>query len=161
AVHVTADAGKKITAAYFGAPVQRSYFVGCSTGGRQALIAAQRFPNDFDGIVVGAPVLDFTGTMLSYAWMARGLAAGPIPVAKLRLLAELVYKGCDAKDGLADGLIDDPRRCDFSPARDLPKCPGDAEGPDCFTAAQIRALERIYAGPSAGGRQLFPGFPVG
>ena len=161
AVHVTAEAGKRIATTYYGAPVQRSYFVGCSTGGRQALILAQRFPNDFDGIIVGAPVLDFTGTMINYAWMGQGLAAGPIPVGKLKLLAERVYAKCDGLDGLVDGLIDDPRRCDFQPARDLPRCAGDSESPDCFTAAQLRALERIYGGPIVNGRRLFPGFPVG
>jgi feruloyl esterase len=161
AVHVTAEFGKRIASTYYGQPVRRSYFVGCSTGGRQALILAQRFPNDFDGIIVGAPVLDFTGTMINYAWMGKGLAAGPIPTGKLKLLAERIYAECDGRDGLVDGLIDDPRRCGFQPARDLPRCAGDSESPDCFTAAQVRALERIYGGPIVNGRKLFPGFPVG
>jgi feruloyl esterase len=159
-LHVTADAAKKIIAAYYGASPAKSYFEGCSTGGRQALILAQRFPNDFDGIIAGAPVLNFTGTMTSYACIAQALAAAPIPYAKLELVAKRVYETCDAKDGLADGLIDDPRRCDFAPARDLPRCAG-AEAPDCFTAGQIAALEKIYSDVTGGGKRLFPGWPVG
>src|SRR5262249_25637230 len=101
------------------------------------------------------------GTMISYIWMARGLADGPIPLAKLKRLAERIYSGCDEKDGLKDGLIEDPRRCDFSPARDLPRCPENADGPECFTSRQIAALERIYGDVVVSGKRLFPGWPVG
>jgi feruloyl esterase len=153
-------AAKRIIAAYYGTPPSYSYFQGCSTGGRQALILAQRFPNDFDGIISGAPVLNFTGTMLQYLAITRALAAAPIPYAKLALLSERVYKTCDARDGLEDGLIDDPRRCDFSPARDLPRC-ATSDGGDCFTEAQIAALETIYKPVTAEGRTLMRGWPPG
>ena len=159
-VHVTADTAKKLAAAYYGSAPRRAYFEGCSTGGRQALISAQRFPLDFDGILAGAPVLDFSGTMLKYASWVQALAAAPIPAAKLKLLADRVYAQCDAKDGLRDGLIDDPRRCGFQPSQHLPKCDG-GDGPDCFTEGQIRSLENIYGDVVAGGQRVFPGWPVG
>src|SRR5262245_31434421 len=89
-LHVTAQTAKRLIRAYYGTEIAHSYFQGCSTGGRQALILAQRFPKDFDGIIVGAPVLDFTGTMLSYTSMARGLAEGPIATSKLKLLADRI-----------------------------------------------------------------------
>jgi feruloyl esterase len=123
-LHVTADASKTVLRAYYGSAPAKSYFEGCSTGGRQGLILAQRFPDDFDGITVGAPVLSFTGTMLHYVQAAKALKAAPIGAAKLPALAARIYDTCDAKDGLKDGLIDDPRRCDFQPARDLPKMRG-------------------------------------
>ena len=160
-LHVTAETAKKIVQAYYGGAPSRSYFEGCSTGGRQALILAQRFPADFDGIVVGAPVLNFSGTMMSYVHMARALAAAPVPEAKLKLLAERVYANCDAIDGLKDGLIDDPRRCGFSPDRDLPKCEGDADAATCFTAGQIRSIQAIYSDVMSQGKRIFPGWPVG
>jgi feruloyl esterase len=161
AVHVTAETSKKIIREYYGAPPARSYFDGCSTGGRQGLISAQRFPDDFDGIVVGAPVLNFTGTMTNYVSMARALEAAPIPLEKLKLIAERVYAKCDGVDGLVDGLIGDPRRCDFDPAKDLPACSNDVDGKDCFTAAQVRALNVVYRGAESGGKRIFWGQPVG
>src|SRR5439155_134054 len=77
---------------YYGAVPSKSYYDGCSQGGRQGLILAQRFPADFDGILVGAPGLDNVGTMLARAWWEKGLAANPLPVAKLNLLAQRVYE---------------------------------------------------------------------
>lgn len=172
-LHTTAETGKRIAAAYYGERPTRSYFEGCSTGGRQALILAQRFPEDFDGIVAGAPVLNFSGTMVGYVRMAQALAEAPIPYGKLKTLAERIYAQCDEKDGLKDGLIDDPRRCDFRPARDLPKCADGADSAagsansansatsECFTAAQIGALEKIYGDVLSDDRRFFPGWPVG
>jgi feruloyl esterase len=161
AVHVTALTAKKILEAYYSGPVRHSYFEGCSTGGRQGLIAAQRFPDDFDGIVVGAPVLNFSGTMIGYLTNQRALAAAPISAAKLKVLGDTVYAKCDAVDGLKDGLIDDPRRCQFKPSTDLPRCAGEDEGSSCFTAKQIQALEAIYGATTRNGEQFFPGWPVG
>src|SRR5204862_2020691 len=106
AVHLTAAEGKRITAAYYGRPAAYSYWDGCSTGGRQGLISAQRFPQDFDGILAGAPVLNFSGTMIGYSAIQRALKAAPIAVPKLKILADAVYAKCDATDGVADGLID-------------------------------------------------------
>jgi hypothetical protein len=161
AVHVTAETSKRIIREYYGAAPARSYFDGCSTGGRQGLISAQRFPDDFDGIVVGAPVLDFTGTMINYGPVIRALETGPVPLEKMKIIAERVYAKCDGLDGLVDGLIDDPRRCDFDPAKELPACANDVEGKDCFTSAQLRALNAIYRGAESGGKRVFWGQPVG
>ena len=159
-VHVTALTARRIAQAYYGAAPRRSYFDGCSTGGRQGLISAQRFPDDFDGIVVGAPVLNFSGTMISYHAIQRALAASPIPPPKLRVLADAVSAKCDAVDGLKDGLIEDPRRCGFSVSTDVPRCADDVDGPACFTSSQLRALETIYGGVTRNGTQFFPGWPV-
>jgi len=160
-LHVTAEAAKLMARTYYGAAPSKSYYDGCSQGGRQGLILAQRFPNDFDGIIAGAPALNNTGTQLTRAYWMQGLAANPFPAAKLALLANRVYEQCDAKDGLKDGLIDDPRRCDFKPARDLPRCAEGTDQADCFTAAQVAAVERIHTDVISQGKRYFPGWPVG
>jgi feruloyl esterase len=89
------------------------------------------------------------------------LKAAPIAAEKLKVLADAVYGKCEATDGVADGLIDDPRTCAFTPSADLPRCASDADGPGCFTSAQIRTLETIYGGVKRNGAELFPGWPVG
>jgi feruloyl esterase len=160
-VHVTAVTAKKLAAAYYGSAPMKSYFVGCSNGGRQALMSAQRFPEDFDGIVVGAPALDFTGTMTSFVQTAQALARAPLPTTKLGRLADQIYTLCDGKDGATDGLIDDPRRCGFKPSRDLARCAEGVDSPDCFTAAQIQTLETMYGDITSKGKRVFPGWPVG
>ena len=161
AVHVTAQAAKRVIQTYYGTPHRGAYFEGCSTGGRQGLILAQRFPDDFDGISVGAPILNETGQRMSQAWIVQALESGPLPGSKLPLLASHVYARCDDKDGLKDGLIDDPRRCDFQPARDLPLCKGTRDEPDCFTRQQIGTLEKIYGDVMGRGERIYPGLPVG
>jgi feruloyl esterase len=160
-MHVTVLTAKKILQSYYDGALRHSYFDGCSTGGRQALISAQRFPEDFDGIVAGAPVLNFSGTMIDYAVNQRALGAAPIAPEKLKIIADAVYEKCDAVDGVADGLLDDPRRCAFTPSADLPRCANDADAPSCFTAAQVKTLDTIYGGVKRNGAELFPGWPVG
>jgi hypothetical protein len=155
AVHLTAVTAKEIIEAYYGEPPSYSYFIGCSTGGRQGMMEAQRFPLDFDGIIVGSPVLDFTGTAIWGIWNALALSGdGNIPLGKLKTLANAVYEKCDGVDGLVDGLINDPRDCTFDPAADLP--------PDSFTSDQVAALEKIYGGvKNSEGEVIFPAPPVG
>ena len=160
AVHLTAATTQAITAAYYETPHRYAYWDGCSTGGRQGLMSAQRFPDDFDGIVAGAPVLNFTDTQMAYAWNNQALAKSPLSEATIARVGDAVYERCDATDGLMDGLIDDPRRCNFNPARDLPVCSASS-GDDCFTPGEIETLQAIYDGPVSGGRQLFPGQPLG
>jgi hypothetical protein len=160
-LHVTVEAAKLLVRTYYGAAPAKSYYEGCSQGGRQGLTLAQRFPNDFDGIVAGSPGLYQTATHLSRAYWMKEMNANPFPATKLGLLARKVYDHCDAKDGLKDGLIDDPRRCDFQPARDLPRCAAGADQPDCFTDGQVKALEHIYGDVTAQGKRFFPGWPVG
>lgn len=160
-LHVTAETAKRLIAAYYGVKPARSYFESCSNGGRQALMLAQRFPEDFDGIISGAPALEWTGTMIRFTCTAQALAAAPIPYAKLSVLADRIYDLCDAQDGLKDGLIDDPRRCDFKPSRDLPKCAEGRDASNCFTAAQIGALEKIYGDVVVDGKRVVRGWLVG
>jgi len=159
AIHVTTVTAKEIIASYYGRAAGRSYFVGCSRGGGQGLMEAQRFPDDFDGIVVGAPAFSWTGLMMNFNWADRALAAAPIPEGKLSLIASAVLANCDAKDGLVDGLIEDARRCTLDPAS--LQC-ADGDQPDCLTAGQVETVRKIYAGPSnSQGEQLSPGFAPG
>ena len=160
AVHVTAETSKRIIRSFYGQAASRSYFDGCSTGGRQGLMSAQRFPDDFDGIVVGAPVLDFSTTMVNYISNIRALAAAPITPEKLKIVARQIYAKCDGIDGLVDGLITDPRQCAFDPGKDLPVCAEGTDG-ECLTRPQTRALEGVYRGAESGGKRIFWGQPVG
>jgi feruloyl esterase len=164
AVHNTAALAKRIIQAYYGSAPKYSYWVGCSTGGRQGLMEAQRYPDDFDGYVIGAPVLKISGEQMRGIWNAQAVTSEPgrIAVEKLPLLAEAVYKKCDDVDGLKDGLIEDPRRCPFDPAVDLPKCPEDKDAKNCFTTAQINGLKKVYGGVrNSAGKLLYPGQPAG
>jgi feruloyl esterase len=161
AVHVTAMTAKALASAYYTAPVKRAYFDGCSTGGRQGLISAQRFPDDFDGIVVGAPVLYFSGTMIGYAKDQKALAAAPLTPEAIKTVGDAVLAKCDALDGVKDGVIDDPRRCPFTPSTDLPKCTGEPAAAGCLTAAQIHSVEVIYSPLERNGATFFPGWPLG
>jgi hypothetical protein len=161
AVHLTVVESKRIIAAYYARAASFSYWDGCSTGGRQGLISAQRFPDDFDGIVAGAPVLNFVDTVTQSLWNALVLLETPVPVAKMKLVADAAYARCDAKDGLKDGLIDDPRRCDFDPARDVAQCPAGQDGDNCLTPAQSAAIKKIYAGLQIDGKPAHFGQPIG
>ena len=159
AVHETAVLAKQMIKAYYGEAPRYSYWVGCSTGGRQGMMEAQRFPEDFDGLVVGAPQLNATESNMRIIWNSQAQAgAGAIPASKLAALAEAIYKKCDGVDGLQDGLIDDPRRCAIDPARDLPKCAANADDATCFTAGQLDALAKIYGGVrNSAGKIIFHG----
>jgi feruloyl esterase len=161
AVHVTAITAKEIAKAYYARPPARSYWNSCSNGGRQGLLEAQRYPDDFDGIVANAPWVDQTGFTIGAMWNQRALLEAPLSADKLALVAARVMAKCDAVDGLADGLIDDPRACRFDPARDVPACDGEKDAPDCLTDAQATALKKIYGGVVSDGRPYFPGFMYG
>ncbi len=160
-LHVTAVAAKLFVHNYYGANPSRSYYDGCSQGGREGLTIAQRFPDDFDGIVAGSPALYNSGNMVARAYWMQGLSANPFPAAKLGLLAARVYEKCDAKDGLKDGLIDDPLHCGFQATQDLPRCSDGNDQPDCFTASEIASVNRIYSDVFRQGKRFFPGWPVG
>ncbi len=161
AVHLTASTAKAITAHYYAKPVARSYWNSCSNGGRQGLMEAQRYPADFDGLVVNAPWVDQTGFTIGALWNQKALSEAPLTPAKLALLSAHVMAKCDAADGLEDGLIDDPRKCDFDARRDVPACPAGSDQESCLTAAQAAAIMKIYGGPQGGGRSLFPGYMPG
>ncbi|HTB17212.1 MAG TPA: tannase/feruloyl esterase family alpha/beta hydrolase [Bryobacteraceae bacterium] len=161
AVHLTAKTTKSITKEYYGKAVARAYWNSCSNGGRQGLIEAQRFPDDFDGIVANAPWVDQTGFTIGAMWNEKALSEAPGTPAKLALVGQKVMEKCDAIDGLKDGLIDDPRKCNFDPARDVAACKEGTDGPDCLTAAQAAAIAKVYSGPVSNGKPFFPGYMPG
>ena len=161
AVHVTADTAKKIATDYYAKPIAFSYWNSCSNGGRQGLLEAQRFPDDFDGIVANAPWVDQTGFTLGAIWNQKALTEAAVPLEKINLVAERVMAKCDEIDGLKDGLIDDPRKCSFDPARDVPACSAGTDAANCLTPAQAATLKKIYGGPVSKGKPLFPGYMIG
>ncbi len=155
-VHVTAAAGKAITKRFYGRG-PRSYFAGCSTGGREGLVEAQRYPADFDGIVAGDPALG--AVIPGFNWNQEHLTASAdnyIPPDKLALVDAAVMSSCDAADGVADGLIQDPRKCKFDPASLLCSV---ANSSNCLTPGEAAALRSIYAGATtADGRRIYSSF---
>lgn len=159
--HVVAVAAKKFITDFYGRPPIYSYFQGCSTGGRQALSEAQRYPDDFDGIVAGAPALyqNYLAPLSQgYLETVNRDAAGKVilPAGKAPVVGAAVLRACDAEDGRTDGVVGDPDTCDFDPASLL--CPGDVDGPDCLTSAQVDVVRAFYAPPvDDRGRQLYPG----
>jgi feruloyl esterase len=163
ATHEMTVAAKLIVKAFYETAPKYSYFSGCSTGGEQALMEAQRFPDDYDGILGGAAANNRTGVHTSVLWdyvVTHRDPAGYIPPAKLPALASAVLAACDSLDGLKDGLITDPRRCRFDPA--TLACKG-AETDACLTAAQVETVRRVYAGPAnpRTKQQIYPGVPPG
>ena len=160
AIHATAEKAKAVVAEYYGGRPRWSYFSSCSNGGRQALMEAQRYPADYDGIIAGAPANYFTHIGAGFVWNAQALdGAGYIPPTKLKLIETAALASCDAIDGVNDGVIDDPTKCHFDPAKLV--CTGEASD-SCLTEAQVAALKRIYAGPkNSKGEQLIPGFEPG
>lgn len=163
AVHEMTVKSKAIIAAFYGNALKHSYWDGCSTGGKQGLTEAQRFPHDYDGIIAGAPANFFTHLIVSGIWIAeatRENRTGYIPKEKLPLLHKVVVDACDTLDGMKDGLLENPKRCHFDP--NVLLCKG-ADSPECLTAAQVEAAKKIYAGPKnpRTGEQIFPGLEPG
>lgn len=161
AVHLTAVTAGAITADYYGKPASRAYWNSCSNGGRQGMIEAQRYPDDFDGIVANAPWLDPTGFTIGVLWNQNALSEAPVTESQLEIVADKVMAKCDAIDGLKDNLIDDPRRCNFDPKHDVPSCGAENAGRQCLTAAQAQAIAKVYSGPVSNGKPIFPGFEPG
>ena len=163
ALHETALASKAILHAYYGKPNVHAYFAGCSDGGREALAEAERYPEDFDGIIAGAPANHWTHHFTGFLWNEQALNAKPeskIAVAKLPAIQKAALAQCDSLDGVKDGLIEDPRACHFDPSVLLCKGPENAS---CLTQPQIEALRKIYAGPKdpVTGEQIYPGYEPG
>jgi tannase/feruloyl esterase len=143
-VHELTVASKAVVAAYYDSAPRLSYWNGCSAGGRQALKEAQRFPADYDGIIAGAPGLDWTGRA---SQAVRGVQllkdeSARLSPAKAQVLHAAVVDACDALDGLKDGLIADPTRCTFDPA--ALQCKGTDEAA-CLTASQVKAARTLYS----------------
>lgn len=165
AVHLAKVVGSTIIAAFYGSGPVHSYYNGCSSSGRYAIQSAERYPEDFDGIIAGSPVLDNSGLAIGFNWNMQATLAAPIPTEKLPMIWNAVTAACDGIDGLVDGLIDDPRKCQFDLNTLL--CKG-GDAPDCLTTEQIATLGKIYAGPSRSataeedpGEQIYPGFAFG
>jgi feruloyl esterase len=162
AVHEMALAAKAVVDAHYSRPASQSYFSGCSTGGRQAFAAAQRYPEDFDGIVAGAPAYYPTHLQGMQVWTAAINASQtgePLRQAEFDLLNAATIAACDTLDGVADGVIEDPLACRFDP-RSL-VCASDAVAA-CLTQEQAETARRIYRGPvDATGRVIFPGLAPG
>jgi feruloyl esterase len=158
AVHEMTVQSKAIVSSYYSRAPRLSYWNGCSTGGRQGLMAAQKYPEDFDAILAGAPANYQTHLHawdLSVAVPVLKDPAAAIPASKLTLINQAALKACDARDGVTDGLLNDPRKCSFDVAQLQCKA-GDAEG--CLTAPQVAAAKRAYsATKTANGELVFPG----
>jgi hypothetical protein len=161
AVNLTAVTAKAITQSYYGTGVTHSYWNSCSNGGRQGLMEAQRYPQDFDGILANSPWVDQTGFTIGALWNQRALDGAPLSAAKLAMVAKAVMAKCDALDGLKDGQIDDPRLCRLDVQTDLPVCAAGTDNDSCLTAAQSATVMKIYGGPVSHGQQIFPGFMPG
>ena len=164
AVHETATTAKVLVRAHYGRGPRYSYWQGCSTGGRQGLMEMQRFPNDFDGVIAGAPVSDYTGQQMNAPAFMRALydvdpyaEASAITLADATQLGDAIYAKCDGLDGLVDGQLRDPRQCTFN-HRD----PSDFPGFSGDNASKLTALDRIYGGVrNSSGDLVVPGMLKG
>lgn len=162
AVHMTAVTAKAVANEYYGQPVQYAYWNSCSNGGRQGMLEAQRYPEDFDGIIANAPWVDQTGFTLGAIWNQQAVADVGLTAGKLTVLSEAVLNKCDAVDGLQDGLLDDPRQCDIEVASDVPICAAGTDSDSCLTPIQASAVQKIYDGPrDSSGARLMSGFMPG
>ncbi|HWZ46513.1 MAG TPA: tannase/feruloyl esterase family alpha/beta hydrolase [Candidatus Saccharimonadales bacterium] len=164
AIHEMTLKAKAIIHAFYGDQPRKSYFASCSNGGRQALMEAQRFPEDYDGIVAGAPANDWIRLLIAGVWDLQALQhddASYIPADRIPAIGAAVLAACDKQDGVADGIVNNPPACRFDPAALLCKEKEPASAA-CLTAPQVDALKKVYAGPaSAKGEQIFPGYSVG
>jgi feruloyl esterase len=161
APHVTIAAAREILQVFYGRGENFAYWDGCSTGGRQGFMLAQRYPDDFDGILAGAPVFDFVKMNLAQRQVIEGVYRARMSDARIGLLARHVLTQCDALDGLKDGVIEHPPACRFKPSSDLPQCVGDGEAQDCFPADEIAGLDLIFGDVYANGSRYMAGVPPG
>ena len=164
AIHVTAENGKKIVNTFYSEPAKHSYFVACSTGGRQALMEAQRFPTDYDGIIAGAPAANWSRFQTGgHMWVANAFNKDPesyLPAAKLKALGDAVNAACDKSDDIADGVIADPRKCTFD-AKTL-QCPAGTDSAACLTPKQAKAVNDVWSGShTSRGELIYPGYMRG
>ncbi len=166
AVHVTVETAKTIMLVHYGRDIDYSYWIGCSRGGGQAMVESQRFPDDFDGIVAGAPAYNWPALGAQFiqtqqAMYPDGPTLGPVVSAEIRqLLSAGILEACDDKDGIADGVLNDPRDCAFQPGN-LPSCTGDVDSSTCVTQSQIGAIEAVYRGAVVNGERVYAGLPLG
>ncbi len=168
AVHRAVEVAKSLAHTFYGSDPKFSYFTGCSNGGRQAMMEVQRYPEDFDGVVAGAPAMAFTTTgavflrNLKASFPDQAHFARPVLTQEsLDLLSTAVLAACDAIDGVSDGVLDDPRECQFK-LSSLKACPGNKAARDCLTREQ-RAVIAAIQSPlmDEHGKVAFPGQPLG
>jgi hypothetical protein len=166
AVHLTTERAKTIIAAYYGKPASKAYFDSCSDGGREALMEAQRFPEDYDGILAGAPANNWVHMVSSGVDVAQATRGNPdsyISSLKLPAIQRASLAACDAQDGVKDGIINDPAKCHFDPQVLL--CKGAELGGDsieCLTQPEVNSLKKLYqGGVDSHGASIFPGFVLG
>jgi feruloyl esterase len=161
-IHEMTRVAKTLIAAYYAKPPQRSYFAGCSDGGREALMEAQRYPEDYDGILAGAPANYWTALFATAVYDTQALtmdSASFIPPTKIPTIAAAVNAACDAVDGAHDGILNDPRQCHFDPVTIL--CKGE-DSDKCLMASQVTALKKLYAGTlDSKGHVVYPGYLPG
>ncbi|MEM6377572.1 MAG: tannase/feruloyl esterase family alpha/beta hydrolase [Bacteroidota bacterium] len=167
AVHLTTVTAKAIVEQYYCQAPAYSYFVGCSRGGGQAMMEAQRYPEEFDGIIAGAPAFDWTHLAAEFVQNTQAIFPNPstnqqpiITDANLALLQEAVLTQCDTKDGINDGILNDPRDCPFD-FEQLPLCPEGTASKDCFTSKQLESIKKVYEGVSVDQQPFYAGFPLG
>ncbi|MCY7421547.1 MAG: tannase/feruloyl esterase family alpha/beta hydrolase [Chitinophagaceae bacterium] len=166
AIHRTAEVSKLIMQNYYCAAPVKSYFIGCSRGGGQAMVEAQYYPEDFDGIVAGAPAFNWPALAAKFLQDSKNNYPNPndlkplITNDNLKLLQNEVLKQCDRLDGSADSIISDPRKCKFDFLK-LPVCPDGQAGSGCFTKQQLAAIKAVYNPLVVEGKEIYPGFPFG
>ena len=165
AIHIMTDTAKLIVRNAQGRFADKSYFVGCSAGGHQAMSEAQRFPDDYDGIIAGAPannrIRQTFGFMWSWTATHNEDGSPLLTPAKLALVTRAAVAACDSTDGLKDGLIEDPRKCAFDPQTLV--CKAGADESTCLTPQQAESVKKVYDGPKnpRTGEQIFTGWPRG
>jgi len=161
-LHLTTVNAKAISDAYYSQQPKYAYYSGCSTGGKQGLMEAQRYPADFDGILAGDAANFWTHQMVSEVWngVVTSSPETNLPKEKIQLLQDTTIAACDALDGATDGLVSDPARCHFDPAKLL--CKG-GDSATCLTAGQVDAAKKLYSGPMnpRTGNNIYPGFYPG
>jgi hypothetical protein len=155
AVHVTTVVAKSLVQSYYGKSIRHSFIEGGSNGGRQGLMEAQRYPDDYDGVIAGAPAMAPTVTLLGWIWDQQVLRASPakLTVEDLALVGKATRAQCDALDDLADQLIEDPRRCEIPFAKLM--CDKHT-GIQCLSAEKVNALKKLWDKPTLDdGQRLF------
>jgi hypothetical protein len=166
AIHRTAVVSKSIMQAFYCKEASYSYFLGCSRGGGQAMVEAQYYPHDFDGIVAGAPAFSWPAIGAKFISIDQKNYPNPKDLApvitsdNLKLLQDYVFKQCDHLDGLKDNIINDPRDCKIDLSK-LPLCPDNQAGATCFTKEQLAVLRAVYEPLVIDQKTVYPGFPFG
>jgi hypothetical protein len=162
-IHEMTRVAKLVVQQFYGIATKRAYFAGCSDGGREALMEAQRYPDDYDGILAGAPANYWTALLSLGVVVTQAVTATPasfIPSSKIPTIANAVEAACDKLDGVSDGILNDPRQCHFDPA--TIECKNGEDSDKCLTTPQVAALNKVYEGlRDSKGREIFPGYLPG